>query len=65
MVSKTSTRVCYLQHSCDTATVLASAGLAAGFDKDAEVIRPMLGIGFGFVEVGEWTSSRQLSGCTD
>jgi dihydroorotate dehydrogenase len=28
------------------------AGLAAGFDKDAEVIEPMLGIGFGFVEVG-------------
>ena len=27
-------------------------GLAAGFDKDAEVFRQMLGFGFGFVEVG-------------
>ena len=27
-------------------------GLAAGFDKDAEVYRQMLGFGFGFVEVG-------------
>jgi dihydroorotate dehydrogenase len=30
-------------------------GLAAGFDKDAEVFRPMLGMGFGFVEVGTVT----------
>ncbi len=27
-------------------------GLAAGFDKDAEVIRPLFGLGFGFVEAG-------------
>ena len=27
-------------------------GLAAGFDKDAEVPDAMLGLGFGFVEVG-------------
>src|SRR5690606_10122708 len=27
-------------------------GLAAGFDKDAEVAEAMLGLGFGFVEVG-------------
>lgn len=30
-------------------------GLAAGFDKDAEVAGAMLGIGFGFVEVGTLT----------
>ena len=30
-------------------------GLAAGFDKDAEVFRQMLGLGFGFVEVGTVT----------
>ena len=30
-------------------------GLAAGFDKDAEVARAMLGLGFGFVEVGTLT----------
>ena len=30
-------------------------GLAAGFDKDAEVTGPMLGLGYGFVEVGTLT----------
>ncbi|HVQ07316.1 MAG TPA: quinone-dependent dihydroorotate dehydrogenase [Allosphingosinicella sp.] len=30
-------------------------GLAAGFDKDAEAFRQMLGFGFGFVEVGTVT----------
>ena len=30
-------------------------GLAAGFDKDAEVTGPMLGLGYGFVEVGSLT----------
>jgi dihydroorotate dehydrogenase len=30
-------------------------GLAAGFDKDAQVYRQMLGFGFGFVEVGTLT----------
>jgi dihydroorotate dehydrogenase len=30
-------------------------GLAAGFDKDAQVFRQMLGFGFGFVEVGTLT----------
>jgi dihydroorotate dehydrogenase len=29
-------------------------GLAAGFDKDAEAIPGLLGIGLGFMEVGEW-----------
>jgi len=31
------------------------AGVAAGFDKDAEVVEPLLGLGFGFVEVGSIT----------
>jgi dihydroorotate dehydrogenase len=30
-------------------------GLAAGYDKDAEVFEPMLSLGFGFVEVGSIT----------
>jgi dihydroorotate dehydrogenase len=34
-------------------------GLAAGFDKDAEVFRQMLGFGFGFVEVGTMTPAPQ------
>ena len=34
-------------------------GLAAGFDKDAEVPDAMLGLGFGFVEVGTITPKPQ------
>ena len=34
-------------------------GLAAGFDKDAEVPRQMLSLGFGFVEVGTVTPRQQ------
>lgn len=34
-------------------------GLAAGFDKDAEVFDQMLGLGFGFVEVGTITPRPQ------
>jgi dihydroorotate dehydrogenase len=34
-------------------------GLAAGFDKDAEVPQQMLGLGFGFVEVGTLTPKPQ------
>jgi len=34
-------------------------GLAAGFDKDAEVFHQMLGFGFGFVEVGTLTPRPQ------
>jgi dihydroorotate dehydrogenase len=34
-------------------------GLAAGFDKNAEVPRTMLGLGFGFVEVGSITPQPQ------
>jgi dihydroorotate dehydrogenase len=34
-------------------------GLAAGFDKDAEIFRQMLGFGFGFVEVGTVTPRPQ------
>jgi dihydroorotate dehydrogenase len=35
-------------------------GLAAGFDKNAEVIAPMFDIGFGFVEVGTVTPKPQM-----
>ncbi|MEO6432983.1 MAG: quinone-dependent dihydroorotate dehydrogenase [Sphingomicrobium sp.] len=35
-------------------------GLAAGFDKDAEVANAMLGLGFGFVEVGTVTPLAQV-----
>ena len=35
-------------------------GLAAGFDKDAEVAGAMLGLGFGFVEVGTVTPRPQI-----
>jgi dihydroorotate dehydrogenase len=35
-------------------------GLAAGFDKDAEVFNPMLAAGFGFVECGTVTPEPQL-----
>jgi dihydroorotate dehydrogenase len=35
-------------------------GLAAGFDKDAEVWRQLLGFGFGFVEVGTVTPRPQI-----
>uniref|UniRef100_A0A1A9VJN4 Dihydroorotate dehydrogenase (quinone), mitochondrial n=1 Tax=Glossina austeni TaxID=7395 RepID=A0A1A9VJN4_GLOAU len=34
-------------------------GLAAGFDKNAEVIRPMLSFGFGFIEAGTVTRNPQ------
>jgi dihydroorotate dehydrogenase len=34
-------------------------GLAAGFDKDAEVFRQMLGFGFGFAEIGTVTPQPQ------
>src|SRR4051812_43910323 len=34
-------------------------GLAAGFDKDAEVFAQMLGFGFGFVEIGTLTPRPQ------
>jgi len=34
-------------------------GLAAGFDKDAEVVDAMLGVGFGFVEAGSVTPRPQ------
>ena len=41
-------------------TFLNPVGLAAGFDKDAEVWRQMLGFGFGFVEVGTLTPRPQV-----
>ncbi|HZU50526.1 MAG TPA: quinone-dependent dihydroorotate dehydrogenase [Sphingomicrobium sp.] len=39
-------------------------GLAAGFDKDAEVPRQMLALGFGFVEVGTLTPRAQQGNAT-
>ena len=36
-------------------------GLAAGFDKDAEVVDAMLALGFGFVEAGTVTPQRDLA----
>lgn len=39
--------------TCTVKYVYVCAGLAAGFDKDAEAIEGLMGIGFGFVEVGE------------
>ncbi len=35
-------------------------GLAAGFDKNAEVVNPMFNLGFGFVEVGTITAKSQF-----
>ena len=40
-------------------TFPSPVGLAAGFDKDAEVAGQMLGLGFGFVEVGTLTPRAQ------
>lgn len=40
-------------------TFPSPVGLAAGFDKDAEVPNAMLGLGFGFVEVGTLTPRPQ------
>lgn len=40
-------------------TFPSPVGLAAGYDKDAEVFGPMLGLGFGFVEVGTLTLKPQ------
>jgi len=42
------------QHTPNTCiTNTCHTGLAAGFDKDAEAIEPLLNLGFGFIEVGE------------
>ncbi len=35
-------------------------GLAAGFDKNAEVIKPLLNLGFGFIEAGTVTPKNQF-----
>ena len=40
-------------------TLANPVGLAAGFDKDAEVAGPMLAAGFGFVECGTVTPRPQ------
>lgn len=48
--------------SCNVAGLMfpTPIGLAAGFDKDAEVARAALGLGFGFVEVGTLTPKPQV-----
>ncbi len=40
-------------------TLRTPLGLAAGFDKNAEIIKPMLSLGFGFAEVGTITKKPQ------
>ena len=45
----------YLMKSC-----LIQLGLAAGFDKSAEVYNSLFKLGYGFVEVGTVTPKRQL-----
>jgi dihydroorotate dehydrogenase len=44
-----------LSSQCAGILFPSPVGLAAGFDKDAEVIRAMFGLGFGAVEVGTLT----------
>src|SRR5690348_2223209 len=44
-----------LQQTVQGLTFVNPLGLAAGFDKNGEVVAPMLGLGFGFVEVGTVT----------
>lgn len=48
-----------LQSTVAGLTFPTPIGLAAGFDKDAEVVEEMLGLGFGFVEVGTLTPLAQ------
>ena len=40
-------------------TIVNPIGIAAGFDKDAEVYNPLFSLGFGFVEVGTITPLKQ------
>ena len=39
--------------TAQTYTSLCTAGLAAGFDKDGVAPKGLLGLGFGFMEVGQ------------
>ena len=39
--------------------LISPIGIAAGFDKNAEVYNPLFNLGFGFVEVGTVTPKRQ------
>ncbi|MGN7661653.1 MAG: quinone-dependent dihydroorotate dehydrogenase [Anaplasma sp.] len=47
------TQVCHLKFR-------TPVGLAAGFDKNGEVIKPIMGLGFGFAEVGTVTLKPQV-----
>src|SRR5437868_6558111 len=48
-----------LETTVEGLTFPSPAGLAAGFDKNAEVAEQMLELGFGFVEVGTLTPRPQ------
>nr|WP_175939213.1 quinone-dependent dihydroorotate dehydrogenase [Wolbachia endosymbiont of Litomosoides brasiliensis] len=48
-----------LSVNCFSNKFKSPVGLAAGFDKNAEVIRPMLSFGFGFIEAGTVTKYPQ------
>ncbi len=48
-----------LSINCFSNKFRSPVGLAAGFDKNAEVIRPMLSFGFGFIEAGTVTRHPQ------
>ena len=50
---------CWVFSSIPQTLCHLNSGLAAGFDKNAEIIEPMLGLGFGFVEVGSITPKAQ------
>jgi len=49
-----------LAHPACPCPIVCLAGLAAGFDKHAEVMESMMRMGFGFVEVGEFQRMWQL-----
>ncbi|KXZ44645.1 hypothetical protein GPECTOR_64g139 [Gonium pectorale] len=40
-------------------------GLAAGFDKNAEAVAGLMGLGFGFVEVGKWCRGAVFGGAQE
>jgi dihydroorotate dehydrogenase len=48
-----------LSSQCAGLLFPSPVGLAAGFDKDGEAIRGLLGLGFGFIEVGTLTPMPQ------
>lgn len=59
LINKSLTPDPLLSLSCAGVSFPSPIGLAAGFDKDGEVIRSLFGLGFGFVEVGTLTPKPQ------